>query len=241
MFVAISPYLQYKNIESVIKALKKTKKHEIPEDWKSTKILKETVEIAVKDVVAPDANNETAAATVESKDEAQSEVPPDAEAVPDIEAEAVVEDKDDDLDWSELEKSEEEDDKAIAEAVEEDVDMSLYDIIPPMYEQARNLFVNADVTPAASISLNWEPPNEEELRRFLVEKMGFNEDRVNSGIKKLVEAQAKKAQKRMDSFFSVVPQDAASRKRKLEIANKQALANSKNKKGGKSGFAGKKR
>lgn len=40
------------------------------------------------------------------------------------------------------------------------------------------------------------------LLEFLVTKMGFDQTRVENGITKLVAAQKKKAQGRMDSFFS---------------------------------------
>jgi hypothetical protein len=36
-----------------------------------------------------------------------------------------------------------------------------------------------------------------------VNKLGFNPDRVTSGIKKLKEARGKSSQRRMDSFFKV--------------------------------------
>lgn len=50
------------------------------------------------------------------------------------------------------------------------------------------------------VELKWTPPLEEELKAFLVQKMGFNEDRVTNGIKRLMEAQQKKAQQRMDRW-----------------------------------------
>jgi hypothetical protein len=46
--------------------------------------------------------------------------------------------------------------------------------------------------------LKWEEPKEEALRKFLVERMGFNPDRVTTGIVKLQTAHRKKSQKRMD-------------------------------------------
>lgn len=50
------------------------------------------------------------------------------------------------------------------------------------------------------IELKWEEPKEEELRKFLVERMGFNPDRVTTGIAKLQTAHRKKSQKRMDRY-----------------------------------------
>ena len=51
------------------------------------------------------------------------------------------------------------------------------------------------------IELKWEEPKEAELRKFLVERMGFNPDRVTTGIAKLQTAHRKKSQKRMDRYF----------------------------------------
>lgn len=122
-----------------------------------------------------------------------------------------------------------------------EVDENKFDVIQPMYVQARALFLQPDVAPAADVELKWTPPEEEKLTTFLVEKMGFNAERVAAGVKKLVEAQGKKQQQRMDCFFSAAPQDEASRKRKLEMAN---AASKKAKAGagkGKSGSFGAKR
>jgi hypothetical protein len=46
--------------------------------------------------------------------------------------------------------------------------------------------------------MKWAEPDEEGLKTFLVGRMGFNEERVISGIKRLKEAQQQKSQKRMD-------------------------------------------
>ena len=51
---------------------------------------------------------------------------------------------------------------------------------------------------ANDCDLVWREPDDEGLRAFLVDKMGFSVDRVNSGITKLREAQKKSSQKRMD-------------------------------------------
>ena len=53
------------------------------------------------------------------------------------------------------------------------------------------------------IELKWEEPKEDELRKFLVERMGFNPDRVTTGIAKLQTAHRKKSQKRMDRYFNL--------------------------------------
>lgn len=81
---------------------------------------------------------------------------------------------------------------------EEEGEDDEYEIIPPVYIHARSLFLNSEVHPGEDLDLKWSEPQENELRQFLVEKMGFNADRVNSGIKRLQEAQQKKAQQRLD-------------------------------------------
>ena len=112
-----------------------------------------------------------------------------------------------------------------------------YIIIPPLFAQARELFLNAEVKPAAEVELKWSTPDEEGLRDFLVNKMQFNAERVANGIKKLQEAQKNKSQKRMDSFFTVLPSSNpnAGVKRKVE----EAKGKGANKKGGNA-FAKKK-
>jgi flap endonuclease-1 len=78
------------------------------------------------------------------------------------------------------------------------------EIIPPMYVQARSLFVNCEVHNADEIELKWEAPDEAGLTAFLVERMGFNAERVVGGIKRLKEAQMQKSQKRMDRYTSLL-------------------------------------
>jgi flap endonuclease-1 len=84
--------------------------------------------------------------------------------------------------------------------VEEGEDDGSYEVVPPLFIKVRELFSQAEVYPAEDIQLKWEAPKEEELKSFLVDKMGFNEERVKSGIKKLMEAQQKKSQQRMDRY-----------------------------------------
>ena len=66
-----------------------------------------------------------------------------------------------------------------------------FEIIEPLYRQARTLFHTPEVTPAEELTLKWEAPDEVKLRAFLVDKMGFNGERVDAGIKRLLETQQK--------------------------------------------------
>eukprot|EP00904_Undaria_pinnatifida_P004618 jgi/Undpi1/14157/HiC_scaffold_9.g03808.m1 len=99
------------------------------------------------------------------------------------------------------------------------------DETPPMYRQARGLFLKPEgmlrlfcffvqVTPAGECKLKWIDPDEAGLLKFLVEGKGFNADRVTSGIAKLKSARKNVSQKRMDSFFSVIPNPNAGAKAK---------------------------
>lgn len=84
------------------------------------------------------------------------------------------------------------------------------------YQEARELFKNPEVLQDADVNLKWEAPNEEELVKFLVEDKGFNEDRIRSGIKKIVKARKGSTQGRLDSFFKVMPSPSPPIKRKNE-------------------------
>lgn len=79
-------------------------------------------------------------------------------------------------------------------------------IIPEnfLYEESRKLFKEPDVIrDKAEIEalLKWNKPQEEELKDFLINKKGFAEVKVDSGIKKLLACQGKKNQSRLDTFF----------------------------------------
>jgi hypothetical protein len=73
--------------------------------------------------------------------------------------------------------------EAEAEA-EADIDPDDLEIIPPLFVQARALFISAEVTNADSIELTSEPPNEAELTKFLVRQShlaltGFHRNQRN--------------------------------------------------------------
>ncbi|CAM9269597.1 unnamed protein product [Scytosiphon promiscuus] len=90
------------------------------------------------------------------------------------------------------------------------------DDTPPMYRQARGLFLKPEVQPACEYNLKWTDPDEPGLLKFLVEEKGFNADRVTSGIAKLKSARKNVSQKRMDRqvhFFSVIPNPNAGAKK----------------------------
>merc|ERR1712224_366610 len=73
----------------------------------------------------------------------------------------------------------------------------------PIFVQARKLFNEHEVF--ENVDLKFKPCQVDELTTFLVDKQGFNPDRVKSNIEKLQKAfkATAKPQARMDSFFKV--------------------------------------
>lgn len=65
-----------------------------------------------------------------------------------------------------------------------------------------------DVIKSEDVDLKWNPPKEEELIDFMVNKNGFSEDRIKSGIERLKKNLKKGNQKRLDGFFKVKPSEA---------------------------------
>ncbi|RCI04131.1 Elongation of fatty acids protein 2 [Rhizopus stolonifer] len=76
------------------------------------------------------------------------------------------------------------------------------------YAEARELFVNPEVTPASEIDLIWNAPDIDAVLQFMVTEKGFSADRIRKGCEKL-EANLKKAtQTRVQDFFKVIPSAA---------------------------------
>ena len=204
----------HKNIENIIKVLKREKKYVIPPDWFTSKIPRNQPAAAEEEEEKPtevaaeesaevkeseEVKNESEEKVVEDEEEANIE--DDGDFNPDLLSAPVVDDgKNDD---------EEED---FSNVNEEE-----FEIIPPIFVQARKLFTQCEVANADDIDLKWTEPDEEALKAFLIERMNFNAERVISAIKKLKEAQQQKAQMRVDSFFKVIPStNTAGVKRKAE-------------------------
>ena len=74
------------------------------------------------------------------------------------------------------------------------------------YESARKLFKKPETTDPESIELKWSAPDYEGLKKFLVEGKNFNEQRIESAIKRIESAKQKSNQGRLDSFFKPKPQ-----------------------------------
>ena len=112
--------------------------------------------------------------------------------------------------------------------------------IIPIYVKARELFNNHEVL--TDVDLKWESCQEAELKKFLVEDMGFNAERVAGQIEKMkksIKATAK-PQMRMDSFFKPKAAPNAAHLAAKRKAEKEASKNKKKTKKGGSGFFKKK-
>ena len=79
--------------------------------------------------------------------------------------------------------------------------------IPEVFpiEAARELFKNHPVIPSKEVSIKFTKCNEAELTKFLVETKGFNPERIARQIERLKKVTGQKQQRRMDSFFTVMP------------------------------------
>ena len=73
------------------------------------------------------------------------------------------------------------------------------------YQQVRDLFLKPEVLDPETVELKWGEPDKDGLLKFLVEEKGFNAQRIESGIAKLMKARQSGQQLRMDSFFKAIP------------------------------------
>lgn len=84
-----------------------------------------------------------------------------------------------------------------------------------MYKKARDLFKNPDVTNKEDLPpFKWAAPKDKELTDFLVERCNFNADRVKTALGRIKKAKGKAGQRRLDSFFKVMPSPANNNKKK---------------------------
>ena len=70
------------------------------------------------------------------------------------------------------------------------------------------------------MKLKWGKVDEEELLNYLVNEKGFNLERTQRQIARLIKAKNSTTQKRMDSFFTRVPSSSSSKKRKMDSKKK---------------------
>lgn len=167
---------QHDTLENVIAALRKEKKYQIPDDWKRVRVPKERP--AESKTPAAESEGQAAEGGEVADASPAAETPESGNSAAVSGSAGAVEDAGD--------------------AEGEEPEDSEFEIIEPLYRQARTLFFTPEVTPAEEVTLKWDAPDEVKLRAFLVDKMGFNGERVDGGIKRLLETQQKRSQARMD-------------------------------------------
>lgn len=90
------------------------------------------------------------------------------------------------------------------ERIIEALDSSKYQVPEGfLYEEARELFKNPKVIPGDSLPIQFSPPDEEGLMKFLSEEKLFNPDRIKKAIERLNAALKVKTQGRLDDFFTI--------------------------------------
>jgi flap endonuclease-1 len=95
------------------------------------------------------------------------------------------------------------------EGVVENLDTDKYAVPENFnYQEARQLFLNPNVIPAADVELTWSEPDEEGIKAFLVGEKQFSESRVMNALKRIKKGDDKRSQGRIDSFFSAAPKRA---------------------------------
>ncbi|KAH8018680.1 hypothetical protein HPB51_010507 [Rhipicephalus microplus] len=88
------------------------------------------------------------------------------------------------------------------------------------YKEARQLFLEPEVTPADNVQLKWSDPDEEGLVKFLCEENGFSEERIRNGAKKLLKGRNTTTQGRLDTFFKSETASEANKKKAKAAAGK---------------------
>lgn len=95
------------------------------------------------------------------------------------------------------------------------------------FDEARQLFLKAEITHADDVSLKWNEPDLEGLINFMVKEKGFSEDRIRSGAEKLKKGLKGGIQGRLDGFFSVVKTDSKTADKKRKAPAKTAAKGKK--------------
>lgn len=72
------------------------------------------------------------------------------------------------------------------------------------FKDARELFKNHEIIDPETIELKWVKPDEENLKKFLVEQKGFSEARIESAVKKANTALSKGHNRKIEDFFKPV-------------------------------------
>lgn len=81
------------------------------------------------------------------------------------------------------------------------------------YKEARQLFMDPEVTKASEVNLQWKEPDVDGLVAYMVKEKGFSEERIISGAEKLKKGLKTGVQGRLDGFFTVVPKAGADKRK----------------------------
>lgn len=108
-----------------------------------------------------------------------------------------------------------------------------YDV-PEHYpvDDLRDMFFKPDVTPAGDVVLKWAKPDEEAIKKIMINENQFDELKVGNGIKRLYGARKGTNQVRVDSFFKA---KTAPNAQALADKRKRVAAEKKKTKGKKGG------
>ncbi|KAK6205035.1 PIN domain-like protein [Scheffersomyces amazonensis] len=118
----------------------------------------------------------------------------------------------------------------IVEFIEENPDKTKFKVPENWpYKEARQLFLNPEVTKASDVSFKWKEPDVDGLIEFMVKQKGFSEDRIRSGAGKLKKGLKSGVQGRLDGFFSVVKSPQSNDKKRKDNS-KDTKSNKKSKK-----------
>jgi len=114
------------------------------------------------------------------------------------------------------------------ESILENIDQTKYP--PPdnwLYAEARNLFLNPEVTKGEEIELTWAEPDVDGIIKYMVQEKGFSEDRIRTALDRLQKSRQKSTQGRIDSFFKSIGNtttEPSTKKRKAEEEKAKASA-----------------
>lgn len=89
------------------------------------------------------------------------------------------------------------------EKIIENIDQNKYQVPSNFrFQEARKSFINPNVLPKEDIKIDWNEPQIEELKHFLIKDYNFNELRVTNYINRLLKARKVTTQRRLDNFFT---------------------------------------
>eukprot|EP01068_Selenidium_serpulae_P008981 Selendium_serpulae@DN5123_c0_g1_i1.p1 len=92
------------------------------------------------------------------------------------------------------------------------------------FAEAREFFKNPEVTSPEEVEIKWRDPDFDALKKFLVDRHGFNVTRIDNYIARLKKAKGKTSQTRLESFFGATTTQSSTRP---EVPKGKAKAKSK--------------